>query len=208
MKPRNNLFKGMALVVLVLVVGLWANAADITYPVAGGGTKKLRDYGSYDGEVVSEGPISNNAATIFSAITADEYRVVVDLSVQANTTDIIMTGADTDASISAAGNWSFVLYYVSAIDGSGTTATPLSAMWIAGAGAVSANKAFELPGAGIRVSDVLAADIAIAAVTLSTDLASPAGTVNAAVGDIIVHADELTGTATAIGYTNVFYYTE
>lgn len=189
------------------------NAADDLFSVAGDNKKRLRDMGDLShAEVVSEGRLAALAVLTDAAAADDSYRVLVDLSDTTNyshnnTSGIIVTGINAEMAISAAtANWEYVLLVVTAIDGSSADTKAFEAVFTSTAGSDVQRKAWEYPGAGIEIIEIASADINIAAITTSTDLASPAGTTQAAVGDIILFADEKSGSATLRGFMAVYYY--
>ncbi len=213
MKKHINKIAMLITGLLVVLAMVSADAADVTFTSIKNTTALIRDLDGVDARVISEGPIPSLAVLIDAGITASVNRVIVDLSDTTNyshtaTNEIFMVGYDFDMSLLAAGNWSYTYYIVTAIDGSGVMAKAFAASFTNLAGAGNQKKYAETPGAGIKLSNVVTADVAIAAITLSTDLASPSGTVNAAVGDVILVITESGGTTSLIGFAGIYYYTQ
>ncbi len=208
-----------AFVVLTIAAGFALKAydvmaADVKYKVIRGVSKRLRDMGDTShANVVSEGRKANLSVILDFALSADSYRVLVDLSdttnyAHLNTSGITVIGSTVDMAVSAGtAQWAYLIYVCTVIDGSGSTLRIFDGILTSAAGQDTHHRYWEYPGAGMDILDVVGADVAVASITTSTDLDSPAGTTQAGVGDIILFTWEIGGTATMSGYAGVFYYT-
>lgn len=212
----------MLLLLAMCAVGYFiadSRAADITYSGNRGSTKLLKDVGDgihaparfIGGEAVVE------AAAVLSdsAVAADTYYVLVDLSDTTNYPHGNTTGIDLSQSTIVARQtgdaYAFLLGVVNFVDGSGVTVKTVHRIQVPSTvNTVNNTISYPFGGVDLEVSGttvvgLISPDIAIAAVTLLTDLASPAGTVNAEVGDLLLFVDEVSGTDT-VDWTALIFY--
>lgn len=212
---------GMAIIVVFLLMIFLprAESADITYPGNRGSTKLLKDVG--DGIhaparfIGGEAIIEAAAVLSDSAVAVDTYYVLVDLSDTTNYPHENTTGIDLSQSTIVARQtgdaYAFLLGIVNFVDGSGVTVKTVHRIQVPST-VNTVNNTINYPFGGVdlevsgtTVVGLISPDIAIAAVTLLTDLASPAGTVNAEVGDLLLFVDEVSGTSTLDWTALVFY---
>jgi hypothetical protein len=203
----------VAVVALFALIAYQAQAADVTYGVVSNATKRLADMGDSSYAEVTTGRTQYHSYLQASGITTDTYYVLVDLSDTTNyphsaTNEVIVTGWHLRTQVSSAEVWVYCVGVVTAIDGSGTTVTVFSRPFPDISATFTSYEFFTVPGSGIGGNDMIAADTTISAVTTSTDLASPAGTTQAEVGDIFVIADEITGSAGFTFTTGLTYWTK
>ncbi len=213
------------LVATMLVMGLIgyliadARAADVVYSGTRGTSKRLKDMGDTTHAPVRfiGGEAMLEAAAVHAAINvaADTFYIIVDLSDTTNYPHGNTVGIDLNqVSITARqlnDGYGFMLGVINSIDGSGSTIVPIYQAHIPST-LNTINSTINYPFGGVdlevfgtTVTGLLSADVTIAAVTTSTDLSSPAGTVNASVGDLLLFADEEIAGSTVDWSILVFY---
>lgn len=213
MRTIKILAIALIVVCMVFIVSM-TQAADILYPVYGGGSKRLAEMGdTSDAEVVT-GRTQYASTMNGVGVQDDTGYVLVDLSDTTNfphtgTTNVAITGCYGQASIAASALWDFSVGTVTAIDGTGTTLKKICGTYATFVGTILSDTwGYTFPGSGVIDSSIMAVDIAIAGITTSTDLAGPAGTVNVAVGDIIAFADEQSGSTALTFKILITYWTK
>lgn len=188
-----------------------SKAADVTYTVLNNQTKRLADMGDGTFAEVTAGRAQHLAAIGAVGLSATTLYVLVDLDDIVNyphteTTTIVVTAVDME--IAADGTqWRVIMGAVADITANTVTVTPVKAL-TAGTVSFDARLSNLFPGQGVSMDDVIAVDVEIAGITTGTDLASPAGTVNAEVGDLMVIVEESSGTATATFGVLTTYWTK
>jgi len=218
MKSKTKIILAIWAAVLVAIIGVTiaihnARAADQTYNVLNNLPKTLADMGDSTYAEVITGRTQYHSYYSAVALTGDTYFVLIDLSDTTNyphsaTNDIVITGWHHSMNLSDAVVWLYCLGVVTAIDGSGATARVFTRPFPDISATFTVHQSVQVPGGGIEGSNVMAADTSIAAVTTSTDLASPAGTTQAQVGDIIIIADEVSGSGALTFSVGLSYWTK
>ena len=212
----NTMAMAFAAAMLIMATGLMignVDAASITYGSIRGSTQTLADMGDGTHARVITGRTQYAVWHGASGLTVTTRYVLLDLSDTTNyphteVTDLILTGSHACVSADASSSvWDVALGLVTAIDGSGATLRLFNGQRNNSV-VPGDDLTITYPLGGLNTDDLMAADTAVAAITLLTDLDSPAGTVNAAVGDIVVLITEVTGTASATWSAHVDYWTK
>lgn len=211
-----SVFMSLALLVAMMTIGnlVFSSrtfAADVTYSVLNSQTKTCADMGDGTCADVTSERTQFFAVMGASGLTADTFYMLVDLSDTANfphteTSNVVITACDAEI-VGTAVQWRVAIGAVTDITANTTTVKFLKAL-TANPVTHEARQAFTLPASGLDTANLAAADTELTAFTTGTDLAGPAGTANAAVGDIIVWVDELSGTASATFGAGVVYWTK
>lgn len=212
-------FVAVLLVAAIVVNYSDLRAADVVYNANRGTTKRLKDMGDTTHAPVRfiGGVAMLEAAVVHTAagIAADTFYIIVDLSDTTNYPHGSTTGIDLNqVAVSARQTgdaFNLLLAVVNDIDGSGITFTPVyQAQLPSTLNTVDTSIQYPFGGvdlevSGTTVAGLFSADVNIPSVTISTDLDSPAGTVNAAVGDLFLFVDETTDGSTLNWAMLVFY---
>lgn len=212
MKRHVNKIAIMITAMMVLIAVISADAADITFSSIRGSTQTLADQGDSTHARVVTGRTQYSSFYNDTAIAASQNYVLVDLSDSTNyphtgTTDVVITSVNLGLLIGGAAGWSGAIGTVTAIDGSSATVRYLTLTAPSTIG-LSTTVQLSYPGGGIIDDNIMGADISVAAMTTGTDLESPGGTVNAAVGDVVVLITELSGSTTCSWNAGITYWTK
>lgn len=213
MKRHVNKTAILVTAILCLIAVIGADAADVTFNSIRGSKGKMADQGDNTHARVVTGRTQYLATLLAKGLTADTGYILVDLSDTTNfphsgTSNIIVTGCYASGLQGGAVAWDFIVGTVTAVNGSGITVTRICPPFLFDSVTQRDTYSVTFPSGGVQDSNAMSVDVDITAFTLSTDLAGPAGTVNAAVGDLLVMANELSGASTFSFHVLATYWTK